>query len=99
MQVAIQSLQINVPVNMHDAVAKTHHFAHLLGILVIQITRLSQDAKDISLFLRSIQPVYGDDVVPYVSATFSGSLESSFDGQLYGKILLKLLKTERLLLL
>jgi len=98
-QVAIQPPQIHAPVDVHDAIAKADHFAHLPSILVVQITCLGHDAKDISLFLWLIQPIHGDDVVPYVGATFGGGLERSFDGQLYGKVPLKLLETESLLLL
>lgn len=99
MQVAIQSPQINVPIDVHDAVAKAHHFAHLPGALVVQITRPGQDAKDVSLFLWPPQPIHGDDVVRYISAALSSSLKRSLDGQLYGKVPLKLLESESLLLL
>jgi hypothetical protein len=80
MQVAIQSLHVNGPVNMHDEVAKAYHLGHPLGILVIQVTRPSQDEKDIPLYLRPLQSIHGNNVVPYIGATFRCCLKGSFDG-------------------
>ena len=97
LQVAIQPPQIKAPVDVHDPVAKADHFGHLSGILIVQIAGLGQDEEDISLFFQSAQPIHRDNVVPYVGATLGGSLERSFDRQLYRKVSLKLLETERLL--
>ena len=97
MQVAIQSLHVNAPINVHDEVAEAYHLAHPLSILVIQVTRPGQDEKDISLYLRPLQPIHGNDVVPYVGATFRCCLKGPFDSQLHGEISLKLLESKTLL--
>ena len=52
LQVDIQSIDINIPVEVNEPIAQTHHIPHSLGERFVQITGIEQKLKQISLNLR-----------------------------------------------